>query len=309
MKGRSIIVTVGICPSWDVVCIGKNIDWSGHTIVSQTRTPAGKALNVSRALAWMNKQNTAAGLWGLTDFDEMSTALKPLCDLVDVRFTKAPGRTRDNITVLDSSKNRDMHLRSESKLASVESLADLEKDLLSMINPDSLCVFAGSMPSGKLLDRAISFVESVKNKGAKIVVDTSRAALEKIVGLSGIEILKPNLDELSELLGVKVPDDSAAIARAVRPLLDKAKTIVVTRGEKGAVVVTKNTVLKGRCVTKNKIITTVGCGDYFLAGFLCGESLEDSLEKALKAAALRAWGWSDDRNWSEVENKIEVELL
>ena len=65
-------------------------------------------------------------------------------------------------------------------------------------------------------------------------------------------------------------------------------------------------VLQGRCITKNKTVTTVGCGDFFLAGFLSGESLEDSLTRGLKAAAARAW--SDQRDWIEIESKVEVEI-
>ncbi|MCF7954325.1 MAG: hypothetical protein K9M75_00850 [Phycisphaerae bacterium] len=301
------IVTVGICPSWDVFCSGDNIDWGCHPKVSQSRTVAGKAFNVSRALGWVGKSNIAAGLWGEIDFAEMMAAVEAVSDFVDVRFTKAAGRTRENITVVDKTSGREMHLRAESSLASNESLQQLEKDLRGMIGAGSICVFAGSMPDGELLDGVISVIESARKCGAKIVVDTSGEALDRIVDLGGIEILKPNLDELSELLGVNIQDDPAEIAEAAKPLLGKAKTIVVTRGEKGAVVVTKDKVLQGRCLTKNKTVTTVGCGDYFLAGFLSGESLEDSLTRGLKAAAARAW--SDNGSWDEIEKKTEVEIL
>jgi len=300
------IVTVGVSPSWDVVYFGENIDWGCHPKVLQSRTVAGKAFNVSRALGWMRRANIAAGLWGEMDFSEMSAAVEPVSDFIDVRFTKVVGRTRDNITVVDKGGNREMHLRIESKLASVESLAELEKDLRGMIDSDTVCVFAGSIPGGEFLDGVISIIESVKKCGTKIVVDTSGEALDEIVDLGGIEILKPNLDELSGLLGVNVEDRPEAIAWTAKTLLDRAKTIVVTRGEKGAVVVTKDKVLQGRCITKNKTITTVGCGDYFLAGFLSGESLEDSLTRGLKAAAARAW--SDQRDWTEIESKVEVEI-
>lgn len=306
MLEHPTIITIGICPAWDVVCSGESIDWSGHPVVDQTRTPAGKALNVCRALAWMGRRSVAAGLWGRMDFEEMTAAVKPFADLVDVGLTKAAGRTRDNITVIDKTGNREMHLRSQSKLATVESLGALEKDLQKLVNEKSMCVFAGSMPGGELLDEVISVVEAAKDCGGKIVVDTSGAALDEIVDNGGIEILKPNLAELSELLGVNFEDNPTAIAQAAKTLLDKAKIIVVTRGENGAVVVTKDKVLQGRCVTQNQTVTTVGCGDYFLAGFLSGCDLEDALTKGLKAAAARAW--SDNRSWMELEKTTEVDI-
>jgi fructose-1-phosphate kinase PfkB-like protein len=302
------IITVGVCPCWDVVCSGVNIDWGSHGVVSHRRVVAGKAFNVSRAMAQMGKRSVASGLWGAVDFSEMSAAAQSLTGFVDLQFTKAAGRTRDNITVIDEGCGREMHLRAASDLASVESLGQLENDLCGMVDEKSICVFAGSMPGGELSDRVISVIESARECGGKIVIDTSGEMLDEIVDRGGIEILKPNLAELSELLGVNVADNPTAIAWTAKTLLDRAKTIVVTRGEKGAVVVTKDSVLQGRCVTKNKIVSTVGCGDYFLAGFLCGDSLEESLAKGLKAAASRAWGWSEKSDWSETENKIEVEI-
>jgi fructose-1-phosphate kinase PfkB-like protein len=308
MFEESSILTVGFCPSWDVVCSGVNIDWGCHGVVSQRWVVAGKAFNVSRALAHMGERSVAAGLWGAVDFSEMLAAVDSLSDFVDVRFTKAAGRTRENITVVDKVAGREMHLRAASDLASVESLGRLENDLRGMVDENSVCVFAGSMPGGELLDGVISVIEAAKNCGGKIVVDSSGEALDEIVELGGIEILKPNLDELSEILGVNVEDNPAAIAWTAKTLLDRAKTIVVTRGEKGAVVVTKDSVIQGRCVTENKIVSTVGCGDFFLAGFLCGVGLEDSLSKGLKAGAARAWGWADGSDWDAVDDGIEVEI-
>ena len=303
-----LIVTVGICPAWDIVCFGENLEWGRHSLVSQARTVAGKAFNVSRALGWMEKSSIAAGLWGEVDFAEMLMAVESVAGFVDVRFTRAAGHTRENFTVVDKNGGREIHLRTESLLASSESLLQLEKDLRGIIDAESVCVFAGSLPGGELFDEVISVIESVKNIGAKIVVDTSGASLAKIVTLGGLEILKPNLDELRGLLGVNIKDDPTEIAGAAKGLLDKANMIIVTRAENGAVVVTKDRVLQGRCVTENKILSTVGCGDYFLAGFLSGTDLKDSLAKGLKAGAARAWGQSANRNWTELENEIEVEI-
>ena len=51
---KNQIITVGICPCWDITCYVDGVEWGDHKkITSQTFVPAGKALNISRALAWM----------------------------------------------------------------------------------------------------------------------------------------------------------------------------------------------------------------------------------------------------------------
>ena len=52
--------------------------WTGAgtlDIDEQVVRPAGKALNVSYALAWMGGESVAAGLWGREDYDEMRRAV------------------------------------------------------------------------------------------------------------------------------------------------------------------------------------------------------------------------------------------
>ena len=98
------IITVGFTPAWDVTNYVDGIEWGQHKVISsQTITPAGKPLNVSKALAWMSKRSIAAGLWGKSDYNQLIEALSPVADYIDCRFTVAQGRTRQsNSTTLRS---------------------------------------------------------------------------------------------------------------------------------------------------------------------------------------------------------------
>jgi len=109
------IVTIGLAPAWDVTCRGRDLDWGRHAELDcQVSRPAGKALNVSYALAWMGLRSVATGLWGRDDYDPMQRALDRLGGLIDARMTIVEGRTRHNITVVDSLNQREMHLRQRS---------------------------------------------------------------------------------------------------------------------------------------------------------------------------------------------------
>jgi 1-phosphofructokinase len=315
VEDRSI-VTVGICPCWDIICHVEGLTWGDHKIIgSQQSIPAGKAMNISRAIWWLGVSSVAGGLWGASDYEQMLDEMSQLRKLVDIRFTKAPGRTRQNITVVDTLNKREMHLRAQSRLGSVESLRKLSADLISLVSPEASCVFAGSMPDDNLLADVISIIKKVRSKNGKIVIDTSGKALKRIVDSGDIWIVKPNVEELRFLVGAEIGDNTQGIIAAARGICDRAQIVLISRGQKGAIAVTANTAVKGVVRGDKPATSTVGCGDYLLAGFLGGdEDLDDggqlasALTRAIKTASARAFGLCDKMSWADVEKEIEVEI-
>lgn len=307
------VITVGFCPAWDVTCRADGVDWGQHVKVSQTARPAGKALNVSRALAWLGQTSIAAGLWGQGDWPAAEASLAAYRDLIDCRMTLAPGQTRQNITVIDTRTRRQMHLRAPCPLATRESLAQLAEDLKSMVTPASRIVFSGSMPEGDLLDDCLAMIRNLCRSGARAAVDSSGIALGRAVELGGLALIKPNLEELSQLLGRPVPNEPSAIQEAAGIFCDRAQIILVSRGADGAMVITKDQAFIGRCeIFQNKVVNTVGCGDYLLAGFLAGEDtadLCDRLKTAVKAATVHALGLTELMDWPAAAGRIRVEVI
>jgi len=312
MKKTSKIVTVGLCPSWDTVCRFDGIAWGEHKLVgSSSCRPAGKALNISRALAWMGEKSTAAGLWGRDDYEQMRKAMRGLRGLVRVKMTAVEGATRRNVTVVDTVRDREMHLRFPCGLVSRKALRQLGDDLKAIVKSGSVCVFAGLMPGSEFLDELVRIVKGCSERGARIVVDTYGEALRRIVDTGRARIIKPNVAELRELLGEAVADRPASLAKAARRLLDKVGIVLVSRGRKGAVVVTRQGAWQGRCAGRGRVLSTVGCGDHLLGGFLKG--LKDTsdvglaLKVALKVATAKAWGWTEEKTWGQARQRIEIE--
>ncbi len=313
MKKMGEIVTVGLCPSWDLVCRFEGIEWGEHKQAdSVTCRPAGKAMNISRALAWMGQQNTAAGLWGRDDYEQMKKAMRGLRGQVTVKMTAVEGATRRNVTVVDTVGDREMHLRFPCGLVSREALRRLRDDLKTIVKSGSVCVFAGMMPGSDFLDELVWIVRDRSERGAKIVVDTYGEALRRIVDAGLAWMIKPNVDELRELLGEYVPDRPASLATAALRLLDKIKIILISRGKNGAVVVTPQGAWQGRCRGRGRVLSTVGCGDYLLGGFLKGwrqtPNPGSALSLALKAATARAWGWTEEKAWTAARRQVRIEV-
>jgi 1-phosphofructokinase len=314
MRVSGKIITVGLCPSWDTICLFDGIEWGEHkTISSASSRPAGKALNISRALAWMGEENIAAGLWGRDDFEQMRrvmSAFGGLGGLVKVKMTAVDGGTRRNITIVDTANNREMHLRNRSELASKKALRKLEADLEAIVYRGSICVFAGAMPEDEFVSDVVRIIKSCKERGAKIVVDTNGDPLKRILETGAVWLIKPNVEELRELLGEQVTDSPTGLVRAGRTLLDKVEVVLISRGRKGGVVVTKKGAWQGRCVGRSRVLSTVGCGDFLLAGFLKGlkdkSDAGSALGTAIKAATARAWGWTEGKSWSQALREIKA---
>jgi len=287
------------------------LDWGLHKdIDEQIIQPAGKALNIFKALAWMGQRNIAAGLWGRNDYQQMASAVRSLWPLIKVKMTPVSGNTRQNVTIVDTANHRDMHLRNRSKLASRAALKRLKADLQAMVDSKSLCVFAGAMSEDRLLGDIIRIIKGCRRQGAKIVLDTSGAALREIVDTGEVWLIKPNVSELRELLGDKIKDNTVSLAKAGQKLLEKVEIVLISRGKKGAVVVSSDGAWQGRCIARRKTLSTVGCGDYLLAGFIKGlkdkSDMDSALQTAIKVATARAWGWTESKNWPQAEHQIKV---
>jgi 1-phosphofructokinase family hexose kinase len=307
MENRDII-TVGLCPAWDIGCYAKGLNWGDHKPLDrQTMTPAGKALNISRALAWMGVRTTAAGLWGNQDYPALQQELKE--PLITLRMTTAKGRTRQNITVADTLLKKEMHLRAPCSLATGASLSQLTGDLDAVIRPGSTVVFAGSMPDREHIEQILSIFRRIVQKEARLVVDTSGPLYCEIVKSVPIGVIKPNLEELEQLCGKTIPDRPAEIIMAARAFCDRVETVIVSRGDQGAMLITKDLAWGCQAVcTGQSVVQTVGCGDFLLAGFLAnpGNKPEESLAAGVKAATARARGMYPAATWTQANTSIAV---
>ncbi|MBW4094956.1 MAG: 1-phosphofructokinase, partial [Acidobacteria bacterium] len=121
----------------------------------------------------------------------------------------------------------------------------------------------------------------------KVAVDSSSLPLAKSI-VAGLDLIKPNGEELAELLGL---DDVEALeaspeatADAAQQLVDRGVgAVLATMGAKGAVLVTR----EGRWFAQAPKIearSTVGAGDCSLAGYLLSDTNGGSSPAALRQA-------------------------
>ncbi|OIR12192.1 6-phosphofructokinase isozyme 2 [mine drainage metagenome] len=133
-------------------------------------------------------------------------------------------------------------------------------------------VASGSLPEGVPPDFFGRMSYIAKKANAKLIVDTSREALQHALE-EGVYMIKPNLNELSLLYGKEElkADEAEAAARSI---ISKkgSEVVVVSMGKEASILVTaeENHKIVPPAVT---VRSTVGAGDSMVAGMVYALSL------------------------------------
>ncbi|MBF4576195.1 1-phosphofructokinase family hexose kinase [Frondihabitans sp. VKM Ac-2883] len=239
-----------------------------------TDEPGGKGVNVSRGLA-ASGADTVAILPGALD-DPMLVALRAR----GVPTVNLPidGHVRQNITITDPDGTT-TKINEPGPDLSTQAVALVDLVVEHAASTEWL-VIAGSLPPGLPDDFLAGVVHSVRlafgADAPRIAVDSSgtpfRALIESGVG---VDLVKPNAEELAEIVGgdpaVYETDRDAAVAGARILLSRGVGAVLLTLGSAGAVLVDGTGAWFAAAPTI-VALSTVGAGDSSLAGYLLAET-------------------------------------
>lgn len=240
--------------------------------------PGGGGINVARAIKKLGGNATALYLAGGYTGKFFTQLLDR--ENIDSIVIEMANHTRENLIVLNSTANLQYRFGMPGPLVEDVEWKKL-LDTLEKINGIDFIVASGSLPPGVPVDIYARIASVAKRKGTKCVVDTSGEALQ-LAAEEGVYLLKPNLGELSSLVGSEeistgMVDDVAAT------LIEngKSEVVLVSMGAAGAMLVTKQTV-KQLSAPVVKRISTVGAGDSMVAGIIMGLSKGFSILESAK---------------------------
>lgn len=236
----------------------------------------GKGINVSVILSRLGIENKALGfLAGFSghQLEEMLDA-----DSIDNDFVYLKkGYTRINVKI-KSSKEIDINangpeIDSDDIDALFQKLEDLQKG-------DCL-VLAGSIPNTLPNNIYEKILDRLKDKGIDFVVDATGDLLKNVLKYKPL-MVKPNHHELGEIFGVEINtlDDIKLYGKKLQEM--GAKNVLVSRGKNGAALLDENGELHTTENVEGKIVSSVGCGDSMVAGFLAGYYKSGDYSYALK---------------------------
>jgi 6-phosphofructokinase 2 len=226
--------------------------------------PGGGGINVARAIRKLGGEATAIYLAGGYTGVFLNQLLQN--EGVPIKPIEISRHTRENLIVVDTSTNQQYRFGmpgpdiSEGEWKTCLRAIEAEPDL-------DFIVASGSLSPGVPTDIYAQVATLAKKKGAKLIVDTSGEALQK-AAVEGVYLLKPNLAELSSLVG-KEEIHAELVDDVARELIEKGQCdlVVTSMGPAGALLVTKDEVYT-IIPPAVKRRSTVGAGDSMVAGMV-----------------------------------------
>ena len=276
-----MIATVTLNPSLDeTVTVEGLVVEEANRWTSLRRDPGGKGINVSRVLHELGGETIAYGFIGGVDGE----ALKHLLQQQEVPFDFTPikGGIRSNFIITDLKTRRQTRIDAPGPHISTDELQNLIDKVIHMKTKPDFVVLAGSVPPGIPDDIYRRMIEIAKKYGVKTVLDSDDAWLKEGVKANP-NVIKPNIHEAEELLGVKLKDEAAIIQAAKTLVSQGIEVVAISRGKDGIITATKDKILKA-VAPKVEIRSTVGAGDSALAGLILKLSQGDRIKEACRLA-------------------------
>lgn len=262
-----MILTVTLNPSIDISYQLEDLAIDTvNRVIDVRKTPGGKGLNVARVLNDLGESVSASGCIGgeLGDF-----IVHHLPETIEKRFFKIAGDTRNCIAILHDGKQTE--ILEQGPLVDPDEADGFVNHFKYILDGVDVVTMSGSLPAGMPDDYYGRLIRLANVFGKKTVLDCSGNALKSVLeGDDKPTVIKPNRDELAQLLGREVSkdvDDLKAVLN--QPLFAGIEWIIVSLGADGAFAKHHDTFYKVD-IPKIEVLNPVGSGDSTVAGIASG---------------------------------------
>lgn len=254
-----------------------------NRIRSTLDTIGGKGTHVSINLKLLGQDSNA---FGVCHGENGLRIMKMLEDYdITVHFNHYADEfreTRTNYLLIEDST--DCTIAAESGVILTEQeLSELIILMKKAIRPGDYMVFSGdasNSPDSSIYNR---IMRTFREQNLKFFLDTSGDSLKECIQESPY-MIKPNLDELSTLVGYPIPNNDYSITKAIHKLEPyDVKIIAVSLGGDGSIIKAPEGLFRVR-PPKVTVQNTIGCGDSFLAGFVYGLSKGFDITEVIRIA-------------------------
>ncbi|WHZ04006.1 tagatose-6-phosphate kinase [Neobacillus sp. YX16] len=277
-----MILAVTMNPSVDISYPIHEFKLDAVNRVEDVRKSAGgKGLNVARVIAQMEEKVLATGVLGGTIGDYIVQELNK--SHISNDFLKIEKESRNCIAILHEGMQTEI-LESGPTLTNEEGTDFLEKYevLLAKV---SLVTISGSLPKGLPVDFYQQMLAVSQKKGIPVILDSSGEPLRAaLVHKEKPFAIKPNITEISQLLGVEVDSRISSLKQALdHDWFKGIDWIVVSMGGDGAFV-RHGTEDYRVTLPKIDVVNPVGSGDAVVAGLAVALNRNHSVDTVLKTA-------------------------
>lgn len=307
------IITITLNPAFDVHCFTEHFNPFHENLARITeRAAGGKGVNISRALTAAGVENTVLVVLGDENAEDFRRCLSEYG--MSVKEIVVKGRIRENLT-LHTSDSPETRISFSGFDADDTLLQKVEAALGGMLDSETVVTFTGRVPEGITLGAVKKMLIGMRESGVKIVIDSKSFGIQDLIDCRPW-LIKPNDEEIVDYCDAKVDslEDAANAAERLRAL--GIENVMISLGEKGAVLVCES----GRFASEApavKVLSTIGAGDSSIGGFLAamknGGSYSDMLKTAVSygSAACMTAGTEPplSKNIEELLNRVGISRI
>jgi 1-phosphofructokinase len=261
------IVTLTLNP-----CIDRTISISGeirtgatHRVEKSRAELSGKGLNISYLLHNWKEETYCLGI----DYEDSGFPVTEKCNTLDIPYQLAimQGEIRTNIKVFDKAHKTMTEFNEKGALKGAdrtEEILQMADDCLEDMEPEDILVCTGSVPQGIADTIYRDILLLAQKKKIRTVLDASGTLLKNAISTNPT-VMKPNAEEIAELLGHEPKDEQEIVEYAKALIKQGVSYICVTLGAQGAILVSAEGVWKAEALDV-EVRGIQGSGDSVVAG-------------------------------------------
>ncbi|MCE5286226.1 MAG: 1-phosphofructokinase [Pelosinus sp.] len=282
-KGK--IVTITLNPALDrTLYMPRFLKGQVNRVECERTDPGGKGINVAKAVKALEQDVVVTGFLGENNTELFTKYFQQ--ENIEEAFVRVTGNTRVNIKVVDEENSEVTEINFSGVSPTKTDFCQLEDKIYSLAKECEWIVLSGNLPSNMPIDIYAQFIKNLHKYNCKVILDTSGEALQAGI-LAKPYAVKPNIDELSALLGKKITMENG-LAEGISYLKQAGiSLIVVSMGQNGALAVNDSEAF----LVKPPVVTvgsTVGAGDTMVAGLAVGLARGLDLAETMRLSAAAA---------------------
>lgn len=271
--------TITLNPAVDMLTKASNFSLGKLNRTQEAKyVVGGKGINISVLLNNIGKKTKALGfVAGFTGY-----FIKSELDKLGIEndFVETLGTTRINMKLTTDTETE---INGQSSVVNAENITEFFAKL-DVLTIEDVVFLSGNVIAGMGLEDFKKIAEKVATKGATLVVDSNKDLVLDTLQYKPF-VVKPNEFELGEMFGITLNGLEEILVYARKLQERGAQNVLVSRGAKGAVLLTENGEVLEVNVAEGKIVSTVAAGDSMLVMFVAKYNETKDYAEALKYAS------------------------
>lgn len=236
----------------------------------------GKGINVSVILTRLGVENTALGFTAGFTGEKLESMLAR--DGIVSDFVRLEsGSTRINVKI---KSDKELDINAAGPYVGDKDVEALMEKLDRAVGGDVI-VLAGSVPKSLPADIYERTMGRLAGRGVLFAVDATGELLLNTLRYKPF-LIKPNHLELGELFGVTLSGEDEIVRYAKKLREMGAVNVLVSRSEDGAILLDGDGAVHVAGNLPGVMVSSVGCGDSMVAGFIAGYTERKNYRHALR---------------------------